>query len=170
VSTRLQKIVSGGQTGVDRAALDVAIALNIACGGWCPRGRRAEDGRIPDRYPLQEMASPSYSSRTIENVSDSDGTLILTVGTIAGGTLLTKNVAQTRQKPFLVVDLKKPPDVAVLHDWLQKNTIHVLNVAGPRASQMPEAYRLAASFLLRVLSSGAKGKKARRRPSRRVVL
>jgi hypothetical protein len=170
VSGRLERIVSGGQTGVDRAALDVALSLNIACGGWCPRGRRAEDGRIPARYPLQEMASPSYSSRTIENVTDSDGTLILTVGRIAGGTLLTKNVARTRQKPCLVINLKKPPEVAVAHDWLEKHAIRVLNVAGPRASQTPEAYRLAAGFLLRVLSSGAKNKQAKRRPGRRVVL
>ena len=83
------------------------MALNIPCGGWCPRGRRAEDGRIPERYPLQETASPSYSSRTIQNVTDSDGTLILTFGRTTGGTLLTKNAAQRRQKPCLVVDLEE---------------------------------------------------------------
>ncbi len=168
MSVRLQKIISGGQTGVDRAALDVAMALNIPCGGWCPRGRRAEDGRIPERYPLLETARPSYSSRTVQNVTDSDGTLILTFGRTTGGTLLTKNAAQRRQKPCLVVDLEETPAVAVVHDWLQTKTIRVLNVAGPRASQAPEAYRSAASFLLRLLSQRATDKKKGLRPNRGV--
>jgi hypothetical protein len=161
VSLRLRKIVSGGQTGVDRAALDVAIALNLPCGGWCPRGRRAEDGRIPKRYPLEETASPSYASRTIQNVIDSDGTLVLTVGTIRGGTLMTKNAAQKRKKPHLVVDLKQPAEIKAVVDWMKDNEIRVLNVAGPRASQAPEAYDLAVRFLLKLLST-------REKPKRRV--
>jgi hypothetical protein len=152
VTVRLEKIISGGQTGVDRAALDVAIALQIPCGGWCPRGRRAEDGRIADRYPLQELDSPFYRDRTLQNVVDSDGTLILTVGKLSGGTRLTKNVAEQKHKPCLVVDLKDSPDVAVVDAWLREQRIHTLNVAGPRTSQAPDAYRLATSLLLRLLS------------------
>jgi hypothetical protein len=162
VSRRPRKIVSGGQTGVDRAALDVAIALNLPCGGWCPRGRRAEDGRIPKRYPLEETATPSYSSRTIQNVVDSDGTLVLTVGTIRGGTLLTRNAAQKRNKPYLVVDLQEPAEITAVVDWMKDNEIRVLNVAGPRASQVPEANDLAARFLLKLLSIREKQKRRSR--------
>ena len=155
-SLRLEKIISGGQTGVDRAALDVARALGIPCGGNCPRGRRAEDGRIPDRYPLEETDSRSYASRTVQNVTSSQGTLILTVGSISRGTLLTKNAAQMRRKPFVVVALARPTeaptDAAAVRDWLAEKEIRVLNVAGPRASQAPEAYRLAVRFLMTLLS------------------
>jgi len=147
----IEKLLSGGQTGVDRAALDVALALNIPCGGWCPRGRRAEDGRIPDRYPLQETVSSSYSGRTVQNVIDSDGTLILALGRLSGGTLLTKNTAQNRRKPWLFVDLHSSPDVTVVQDWLEANAVRVLNVAGPRASQAPRIYSLATRLLLRLL-------------------
>ena len=98
-AARLEKIVSGGQTGVDRAALDVAMSLGIPCGGWCPKGRKAEDGRIPDRYPLRETDSASYRKRTILNVADSDGTLILAVGELRGGTLATKRAASELRKP-----------------------------------------------------------------------
>jgi hypothetical protein len=153
VSFRVEKIISGGQTGVDRAALDVAISLGIACGGWCPLGRRAEDGRISERYPLQEMARPAYADRTVQNVAESDGTLILTVGKIAGGTLLTKKTAQKRHKPYLVLDLEQIPEVADIWEWIHEHTIRVLNVAGPRASQSPRAYGLATGLLLRLLSS-----------------
>ena len=137
VTVRLQKVTSGGQTGVDRAALDVAMALNIPCGGFCPRGRRAEDGRLSPRYPLTETTSPSYSARTIQNVADSDGTLILTVGRIAGGTLLTRNTARKRHKPCLVVDLNDPPAITEVSAWLKEHAIRVLNVAGPREARPP---------------------------------
>jgi predicted Rossmann fold nucleotide-binding protein DprA/Smf involved in DNA uptake len=95
----VRKIVSGGQTGVDRAALDIALALGIPCGGWCPRGRGAEDGVIPARYPLQETCSHDYAERTRRNVIDSDGTLILAIGALHGGTLLTAQLAEKAASP-----------------------------------------------------------------------
>src|SRR4051794_16307480 len=101
----LKKIISGGQTGVDRAALDVALELDLPCGGWCPRGRRSEDGAIPDRYPLSETPSEEYPERTEWNVRDSDGTLILTRGTPDRGTALTQRLANRHRKPLFVVDL-----------------------------------------------------------------
>src|SRR5262245_55320595 len=103
------EIRSGGQTGVDRAALDVALELGLPCGGWCPRGRRAEDGPIPDHYPLRETRSPAYPVRTRWNVRDSDGTLILTRGRPDRGTLLTEELARDMGKPLLVVGLNEPP-------------------------------------------------------------
>ena len=128
------EIISGGQTGVDRAALDAALELGIPCGGWCPKGRKAEDGPIPERYPLKETDSSSYPVRTEMNVRDSDGTLILTWGRPTGGTALTIRLARRHGKPCLVVDLKKPPDPSSLRAWLEKKQIGVLNVAGPRES------------------------------------
>jgi hypothetical protein len=103
----LAKIISGGQTGVDRAALDVARELGLPCGGWCPKGRRAEDGPIPARYPLVETASASYPQRTRQNVLDADGTLILTMTPPTGGTALTIRIAEGNDKPYLVVDLSR---------------------------------------------------------------
>lgn len=143
---RLERIVSGGQTGVDRAALDVALELGIPCGGWCPKGRRAEDGLIPDVYPLQESPTANYAERTALNVKDSDGTLILSRGPLRGGTALTKTFAERYGRPFLIVELRdaKPPSI---HDWLTTNSIHVLNVAGPRESSQPGIAQQAAKFL-----------------------
>lgn len=90
---------------MDRAALDVALELNIPCGGWCPKGRRAEDGRIADKYPLEETPAADYQQRTEWNVRDTDGTLILTIGPVTGGTKLTVEFAQKHKRPCLVVDL-----------------------------------------------------------------
>ncbi|HBO44892.1 MAG TPA: molybdenum cofactor carrier [Planctomycetaceae bacterium] len=131
------RIISGGQTGVDRAALDVAITLGIPHGGWCPRGRLAEDGRIPDRYRLEEMATADYAPRTERNIVDADGTIILHRGRLRGGTLLTHQMAQRHDKPCLTVDLDKPADPNVARDWLRANDVRILNVAGPRESQSP---------------------------------
>src|SRR4030042_3461464 len=96
----IERIISGGQTGVDRAALDVAFELDIPCGGWCPKGRKAEEGPIDTRYPLQETVSVRYPIRTERNVRESDGTLILTWGKPSGGTALTIKFAQKNKKPF----------------------------------------------------------------------
>lgn len=155
-TTRLvAKIVSGGQTGVDRAALDVALALGIACGGWCPKGRRAEDGTIPDRYPLVETASRDYRERTRRNVEDSDGTLILTRGALGGGTAYTRDCAEALGKPYLVLALDKRPDAQAARDWIRRHGLRVLNVAGPRESSRPGIYRQAKRFLLRLLTDPA---------------
>ena len=108
----IKKIISGGQTGVDRAGLDAAIQHNISHGGWCPRGRRAEDGTIDTRYQLVETASHDYSQRTEFNVRDTDGTLILNMGTLDGGTAFTARVAESIPKPCLILDLGGPVDTA----------------------------------------------------------
>src|SRR5690606_31296737 len=106
---RPQLIISGGQTGVDRAALDAALALGIEHGGWCPLGRWAEDGRIPERYRLRETNSPDYAVRTCRNVDEADATLIVAPAPLIGGTRLTYEYAVQTGKPCLVID---PADVS----------------------------------------------------------
>ncbi|MBX3439078.1 MAG: putative molybdenum carrier protein [Planctomycetaceae bacterium] len=146
------RIVSGGQTGVDRAALEVALQLGLPCGGWCPRGRRAEDGRIPDRFPLTEASSDRYDVRTRLNVEESDGTLVLTMGDPVGGTALTVATAERVGKPLLVLDLDIQPRPDLVREWLSLHSIGTLNIAGPRESTSPGIGRLAAEFLTEVLS------------------
>lgn len=145
--TKLDKIISGGQTGVDRAALDVALRLGMPLGGWCPRGRLAEDGPLAPRYPLAETPEPAYAQRTEWNVRDSDGTLILTHGEPMGGTALTRVFALQQGKPHLVIDLAKEPRTHTVIAWLHDHNIRVLNVAGPRASTVAGIYEQAALFL-----------------------
>jgi hypothetical protein len=143
----IRRIVSGGQTGVDRAALDVALELGYPCGGWCPAGRRAEDGVIPERYPLKETPWWGYPQRTEWNVRDSDGTLILTAGSSDRGSTLTKELAEKRGKPCLVVDLTREADAGKVREWIREHGIAVLNVAGPRESSAQGIYDLAIKFL-----------------------
>lgn len=143
------KIVSGGQTGVDRAALDAALQLGLPCGGWCPKGRRAEDGPIPASYPLKETDSADYAERTALNVRDSDATLILAKAPLAGGTQLTLKTARRLHKPCLVFDPEKPGSLEKARAWLENGGFSVLNVAGPRD---PEGYPAARAFLLALLS------------------
>lgn len=150
----VSKIVSGGQTGVDRAALDVAIDLEIPHGGWCPSGRRSESGVIPLDYQLMETDSADYSVRTERNVLDSNGTLILHFGKLAGGTKLTSVYAKRHHRPCLVIDLKDHvPDLVIpaFQDWVLQNQIHTLNVAGPRESNVPAIGSLASDFLRQAL-------------------
>ncbi len=147
----ISKIISGGQTGVDRAALDVAMELGIPCGGWCPQGRRAEDGPIPAQYPLEESSSPAYPVRTQLNVEDSDGTLVLAWGFAAGGTALTLKLARRLKKPYLLIDLSQPADPHSVLSWAELNDVRVLNVAGPREGEAPGIYERAAGFLREVL-------------------
>ncbi len=145
------KIVSGGQTGVDRAALDAAITMGIPHGGWCPRGRLAEDGSIPEMYRLQQTDSPEYRIRTERNVVDSDATLILCLDRPSGGTELTRRLAQEHGRLCQVVDLNDPLAPDEIADWLHKHDVHVLNVAGPRESQSPGIGTKARRFMLDLL-------------------
>jgi len=145
------RIVSGGQTGVDRAALDAAIALGIPCGGWCPRGRRAEGEPIPDVYPLRETPTSAYPERTAWNVRDSDGTLVLARGVPTGGTALTVALARRTGKPVLIAnpDQDSPERAAA---WLARERIRTLNVAGPRESEAPGIHDSAVAFLRALLA------------------
>jgi len=138
VSRLLDRIVSGGQSGADRAALDWAIARGIAHGGWCPRGRRAEDGRIHARYALKETPSHQYDQRTRWNVRDSDGTVIISrAAQLSGGSAFTSHCAAHFGKPWLHVH---PDGNESVRDFLARYRIRTLNVAGPRASGDPEIY------------------------------
>jgi len=147
------KIISGGQTGVDRGALDAAIELGIPHGGWCPRGRLAEDDTIPARYRLTETDSPEYRVRTEQNVLDSDATLILCRGPLGGGTQLTRQLAERHGKPCLVVDLDDPPDPDVIRRWIARSQADTLNIAGPRESQNPGISARTTEFLRGLLES-----------------
>jgi hypothetical protein len=131
-------IVSGGQTGADRAALDWAMAEGIPHGGWCPRGRRAEDGTIPDRYQLKETQGTRYTQRTEWNVRDSDGTVIFTIEPyLRGGSRRAVEFSREHGKPWLHLNRTVPLEtsVAQLREFLQEHRIAVLNVAGSRASE-----------------------------------
>ena len=150
----LERILSGGQTGVDRGALDAALESGFPCGGWCPRGRRAEDGPIPHRYPLQETSSPLYIVRTRRNVREADGTLVLCWKELSGGTLATVESAARLGKPFLVLDMAELDDdtaAANARAWIAGEGIASLNVAGPRASGWSDAYERARGVIGLVL-------------------
>jgi hypothetical protein len=167
---RVGKIISGGQTGADRAALDVAIDLNIAHNGWCPKGRRAEDGRIDRKYNLRETTSPAYLVRTERNVCDSDATLVFFHKHLTGGSAATIALARRHEKPFLPLDIAKFANERQVADkirkWLEKlpiqprlddkrkkyeNTAITMNVAGPRESTSPgihsSVYRILEALL-----------------------
>ena len=146
----IKKIISGGQTGADRAALDVAIKEGIPHGGWIPKGRKAEDGMLPDKYQLQEMPTVSYSKRTEQNVLDSDGTLIVSHGKLNGGSALTRRLAEKHKRPHIHLDMNKlsvNEAVDALRVWIGNNEIMILNVAGPRASKDPDIYNGTATVL-----------------------
>lgn len=136
-------IVSGGQTGVDRAALDVALALGLSHGEWCPAGRRADDGAIPDRYQLRETTSRNYTVRTRRNVEDSDATLIINIGPLDGRPVLVVNP----EPGLLDVDAV----TGSIRDWLEEHCPRTLNVAGPRESRRPGAYAVAHAVLRHAL-------------------
>jgi hypothetical protein len=130
-------IVSGGQSGVDRAALDTALLLGLPCRGWCPKGRWAEDGPIPLHYPLQETDTATVGVRTELNVLDSDGTLILALEKLAGGTGLTAKRARHHDKPLRIQMLTDAVDREAFWLWIEQNHIRTLNIAGPRESRRP---------------------------------
>lgn len=151
---RAFKIISGGQTGVDRAALEWAVANNVTHGGWCPRGRKAEDGAIPDSFKLAETYSPTYAVRTRWNVRDSDGTVIFSAtNQINGGSKLTRESAETQSKPWLHLDASLGMAEAArrLRRFIEEHNIATLNVAGPRASDEPDNGSFVQSVLSRAL-------------------
>jgi hypothetical protein len=154
---KVEKIISGGQTGADRAALDFAIKKNIPYGGWLPKGRKTEDGTLPLNYNLQEMTTGDYSKRTEMNVFDSDGTVIVSNGFLKMGSALTREFAIKHNKPWIHLDmkglsLKEAADGLI--SWLAENEIKVLNVAGPRAGNDSTIYettlRLLGSAFLKI--------------------
>ena len=146
-----KRIVSGGQTGVDRAALDTAMELDIEHGGWCPAGRLAEDGIIPVRYKLAETKSSEYPVRTEQNIVDSSATLILHEGKIRGGTRLTRRLCKKLEKPFFTVKISLN-EVASVRRWLDLQAPETLNIAGPRESSSPGIYSRSLVFLARTFS------------------
>jgi len=153
---RLQKIISGGQTGADRAALDFAIAHSIPHGGWCPCGRWAEDGPIPARYQLTETPSADPAQRTEWNVRDADGTVIFSMApALTGGSKKTAEFAKRYGKPCL--HLARAPNLdaaaAKLSDFLRRNRITILNVAGPRRSGETQIGKFVRAILKRVITS-----------------
>jgi len=153
----IKKIISGGQTGADRAALDVAIKAGIPHGGWIPKGRKAEDGMLPDKYQLQEMSTASYPKRTEQNVLDSDGTLIVSHGKLNGGSALTRKLAEKHKRPHIHLDMNKlsvNDAVDALRVWIGNNEIMILNVAGPRASKDPDIYNETAIIFETLLMNG----------------
>lgn len=155
---RVIRIVSGGQTGVDRGALDFAISRGIEHGGWVPRGRRAEDGSVPLAYSLKETRTSRYAERTRNNVLDSDGTLIICEGRPSGGTAFTRSVALAAGKPLLVVDISRTitaDAVKAIGLWIAENAVSILNVAGPRESQRPGIYWTTRDLLERLFSGEA---------------
>lgn len=142
----VEKIVSGGQTGVDRAALDFAIAYELPHAGWCPKGRLAVDGPLSVKYLLRETESEGYRQRTRLNVQDSDGTLIVNIGVLDGGTLQTLKFAETLKRPCFIFQIEKSK-IDELDDWLAANHIVTLNVAGPREEKRPGIYGQTLSLL-----------------------
>ena len=149
------KIISGGQTGVDRAALDAAMANHSPCGGWCPTGRKAEDGRIPDLYPLTELENGGYRQRTLRNLTESDGTVVIYFEHAQGGTRLTLDSCDKYQIPCLAIDgaqLTVEQAAEQITAFITEQGIKVLNVAGPRASGHVDAYRYAFEVIAMVLS------------------
>ena len=146
----ITRILSGGQTGADRAALDFAIKHHIPHGGWLPKGRKTEDGTLPEKYQLQEMPTPDYSKRTKQNVLDSDGTLIVSHGFLTGGSALTEFLAEEHNKPYLHIDLNllsMQEAAQIINQWIQSYKLKVLNVAGPRASKDPKIYQATMNLL-----------------------
>ena len=160
----LEKIVSGAQTGADRGGLDAALAKGVPIGGWIPKGRKAEDGIVPEKYVgLVEMTSSSYKKRTEQNVIDSDATLILTLnveGAVTGGTKKTAEFARMHGRPcvFVVVspEVVNPTHLDMALRFLVENRVRVLNVAGPRESKQPGVQEAARKFMEAVIDAQSK--------------
>jgi hypothetical protein len=146
------KIICGGQTGVDRAALDVALRQGIECGGWCPAGRLDEFGEIPEHYPVQELQGAGFTERTLQNVKDSDGTIVVYLGELRGGTEQTVRFCVDLKRPHQLINASKisaEGAARVIADFVLENKIGILNVAGPRQSEWSEGY----NYTYRALSA-----------------
>jgi len=155
------KIISGGQTGVDRAALDAALRHGIKSGGWCPTGRLDEFGRIPDRYAVKELENGGSTERTLQNVKDSNGTVIIYPGKLSGGTEQTLHFCVEQRRPHELIDasnVSTEKAAQLIADFVRETKIDILNVAGPRASEWPEGYdyafRVLDALLLALNASG----------------
>jgi len=144
------KIISGGQTGVDRAALDVALKHGVKCGGWCPAGRLDEFGKIPDHYPVHELPGGGFSERTLQNVKDSDGTVVIYPGELRDGSQQTVRFCVELKRPHQLIDalsIAIKEASKLIADFAHNNKIQILNVAGPRQSEWPEGYDYASRVL-----------------------
>jgi hypothetical protein len=154
---KVAKIISGGQTGADQGGLDSAIICSLPHGGWCPKGRKSENGPIPAKYQLQEHKSADYLARTKANVVDSDATVIFTYGELEGGSLKTAQFAQKHNKPFLHVNLAKlsrPESIQAVVKWLQETCPDncALNVAGSRESKAPGIQQAVMELMAEIIS------------------
>jgi len=141
------KIISGGQTGVDRAALDFALQNNMPCGGWCPKGRFGEDGIIADKYPMKETSSSDSKERTEKNIMDSDATLIIFNHKFDSGTKLTYELCMKYHKPILQINLNDNIKSDKISQWICDHHIKILNIAGPRESNSPGIYNKTLNIL-----------------------
>jgi len=147
------KIISGGQTGVDQAALDFALDHGFKCGGYCPRGRKNEQGSIANRYPLSEIDSEDYLERTRRNIVESDGTLIFKdFVEVKGGTIDTINLCEQFLKPYLIVNLEQNIQRNVIFNWLQEFKIVILNIAGNRESASPGICEKSYLYLIKLFN------------------
>jgi Circularly permutated YpsA SLOG family len=155
----LKKIVSGGQTGVDRGALDAALAANFPCGGWVTWDRMAEDGVIPDRYPLMALPKGGYRQRTRLNVVDSNGSAILYSESIDGGTRLVRNLCALLKRPYILINARETPDLIAAAEkivkFIEVDDIEVLNVAGPRLSRWAGGYAFSLEVIGQVIQQAA---------------
>ncbi len=143
------RIISGGQTGVDRAALDFALENQIDCFGWCPKGRKAEDGVIPNTYPLKEAETSGYEKRTLKNVEESQGLMVFVDGEPDNGTILAIDHAEKQNKPIYIIHLSmnvEDQETGIL-DFLEDQEVTIVNIVGPRESNSPGIYRKTKSFL-----------------------
>lgn len=150
------RIISGGQTGVDQAALDAALDAQTPVGGYCPAGRKSESGPIPDRYPLVEVPDRGYGPRTRKNVAASDATLVVTFGVPSAGTAQTIAFCKELRKPYLILEGSTTPlskAVTAVCEFLRQHAVRCLNVAGPRASEAPNAYSYVYSLIGSLLNT-----------------